>query len=637
MSKKKSRRESQKRQTARGLAQGNPDELRALANRQPDVAARHLRERLLASAAVAKDGDGELLALAEQLTDRLRRAGKLSVARALAEAGMDRSARLRLERALCAFAMGDDAATERVAVGDNALDPILDILRQAASGVIPKEPPAPSPAGVRALYAVASAAVSAARGDLQRAALWARDVPGPLRSLLLADEMETAAKLAEDPLTPETLARVAKMPSSSAWSYANVRATFVVELSDKAPKLARDVARHHGLADELERRAMLRALAKAGTDEASGDGSLSSAQVEPHRVLEVIRRFGAGGFGDADVPAAMLYEAFAWMDKDKRKAARSIDSAIAQGADLVEALRARVLLATLDRGPVCAHCGVAHARSGKGLAAAADHLARALRRDPEAAPLATAASILAAEAWLGAGSYPDARASVRDARASAQTLPTFSLTLDVLEASVIAKSEPDRARALVEAVIAREPTSVVAWKARIMLARYAGDDQRADALVLEAEAATDHPSFRDEAREIRAERDEAPGDALDLYLDELGIDESEIDRGAPELMATAILKAVFARSGVPAYVLAALPDERLNAYAKELMSLLHEVPEGHRASSQRVFALLDRLLEEGTAAADARRPKQRKGRRAAARKGADVNPAIPDVHEGRPR
>jgi hypothetical protein len=635
MGKSKSRRENQKKHALRRLEHGNPDVLRTLADRQPDVAARHLRERLLTS--TSRDGDGELLALAEQLTGRLRRAGKLSTARALAEAGMDRSARLRLERALCAFAMGDDAETERVAVGENALAPILDILRQAASGALPKELPEPSPPGVRALYTVASAAVFAARGDVQRASLRARDVPGPLRSLLLASEMETAAKLAENRLTPETLAHAATMPSSRAWSYANVRKAFVAELSDKAPELALDIAQHHGLADEIERRAMLRALAKAAVDEASGENASRDAQVEPHRVLDFIRRFGAEGFGDADGPAALLYEAFAWMDKDRRKAARSVDNAIAQGADLVEALRARVVLATFDMGPVCAHCGVAHGRPGKEPAAAADHLARALRRDPEAAPLATAASILAAEAWLDAGSHHEARASVRDARTSARTLPAFGSALDVLEASAIAKSEPDRARALVEAVIAREPTSVAAWKARIMLARRAGDDQRADALVLEAEAATDDPSFRDEAREIRAERDESRLDGNELDLDELDGDAWELDHAIPEIVSTALLRALFAQAGVPTYVLTALPDERLNAYAKELRSLLEDDPKRHKASERRVFALLDRLFEEGTRAAGGRLPKSRKRHRSAAQKGADVDPAMPGIHEGQPR
>lgn len=507
MSKTRSRKEKQKAQALRGIAKGNPDVLRSLADRQPELAARHLGERLRANSASDRD-DREFLAIAERLTGRLRRDGKLSVARTLAEAGGDRSARLRLEQALCAFAMGDDAAMEHVARENDAHAPILNILRQTASGAPPAEPPETCPPGVRALHAVASAAVCAASGDVQRAVQWARDVPGPLQSIFFAGEMETAAKLAESPLTTETIARAAAMPSSRAWLYATVRTTFVTELSDKAPDLALNIARHHGIADEIERRAALQALWNTRPKEAPSESDSAAAQRKVQETLDFVRRFGAAAFGDSDRPAALLFEAYAWMQKDRRKAARSLESAIAKGADLFEALRAQVLLAMSRPQLVCMSCGFAHESPHKGVAAAADRLARALRHDPDAAPLATEAAILATEAWLAADAPLKARASVLDARRSARTLPAFGSTLDVLEASTIAFSEPNRARTLVEAVIEREPTSVVAWKLRIMLARCAFDDERADALVLEAAAATDDPRFREEASEIRAELDD---------------------------------------------------------------------------------------------------------------------------------
>jgi hypothetical protein len=488
----------------------------------------------------------------------------------------------------------------------------VDILRQAASGAAPKTPSEPCATGVLALHAVASAAACATRGDVNGAVGWARGVPGPLRSMLLADEMETAVILAEETLSPEATARAAAMQSARAWSWATVRKAFVAELIDKAPDLGRNIARHYGMVDQIELHTMLQQLRKASAGKASLESPSPHARLNVQGALDFVRRFGAELFRDADRPTALLYEAFACIGKDRRKAARLLDRALAKGADLIEALRARLLLAMSGTGLMCPDCGFTHGHSAKEAAAAADHLAHALRRDPEAAPLAITAFILAAEGWLEAGFGSKARASILEARARAQALPAFGSRLDVLEAVAIMEGEPNRARALVEAVLEREPTSAEAWKVLILLADREGAQERADALVLEAAAATNDLSLREEARAIREERDAARSD------------EQEPEIGAPDGVARShnlaalsedpsapIMRVVLRKAGVPAAVVNALSDERLMAYAAELNSLMDGAPRGSAEMKRRVFALLDRLFEESWKEAGKRLPKPR--------------------------
>jgi hypothetical protein len=164
-------------------------------------------------------------------------------------------------------------------------------------------------------------------------------------------------------------------------------------------------------------------------------------------------------------------------------------------------------LAMSTAGAVCPDCGRRHAGgSGREAAIAADRLSHALAHSPVGAPLAAAAALVAAEAWTAEGDLQAARASLDVARAHA----TGTLAHDVqrAEAHLLAEAHPERARELVERVLAERPEDVAMWRLKVALARQRGDLEAAEAALVRAAELTKDPELEAEARALRGQRGE---------------------------------------------------------------------------------------------------------------------------------
>ncbi|WP_437683065.1 hypothetical protein [Sorangium sp. So ce131] len=497
---KRSRRERRERQAQRAIAAHDPAAIRALADRSPELAAQQLTAALGAMA--PEDAGSAVVESAVALAGRLRRSGQLRAARRLAAAGAGRSARLRVEQALAAFALGDDAEAAQLASGDPEVQAVVGPLVEAARGVAPDPVRIAPRAGLRALHAAAAAVAAAVRGELASGrALLKRVAPGQ-RKAVLAAEIRAAIDVQDGSAGRPLSAALPLLAGSSALrAVAGAHEALVLAASETNADLALDLGRRLQLDDralQLARaRAAARALAvQAPPARASGAGERAA--------LGVAQRFGADVFDENDRATACLYEGFACLTAEPERAARAFDRAIGLGGDLIEALRGKLKLAVLQAGAVCAECGVRHGDRGAEAAATADHLARALSRAPAAAPLAAAAALIAAEAWGAEGDLKAARASLAVGRAKASG--ALARDADLIEARLLAEAQPERALELIDKVLADRPEDVDAWRLKIALAERRGGREGADAAIVQAAEATRDPALAAEAREARGRR-----------------------------------------------------------------------------------------------------------------------------------
>jgi hypothetical protein len=524
----RSRKERRTAQARRAADAQDPGWFRDLASRSPESAAAQLG---LALSRLSPESPSPLDTIAEDLCGQLRRGGKLESARALA-ATAPRSRRLRLEHALAAFALGKDDEAERAAEADPAVKaavaPLVAAARAVGAGEAdgapePAEPGAhegaarpPANGAARGRKRAASAppsaadALHAAAGAVQAVALGkaraARDLAakmnggGPAVGAFAADMRDAIdLELASSPARADApAARLARSRHVS--TDARVRGALVAALARLDASLAAQVGLLIGMSSEELR--PLRALAPP-------DGG-ADGRSEVHAAMEIASVAGASAFAPEHRAAAALYEGFGCLSSDPKRAERAFDRAVELGADLLEALRGK-MLAAMDV-PADA-LGDAPELPPRMAAAAADRFARAARRTPLAAPFARLASVLAAQGWEAEGDTRAALASIEVARAIPSSEPDDEI--DLLEASVRSVESPARAAALLDALLARDPRNVQAWRDRIELEAEIADDRRADDLVLRAAAATQDPELQAAARSVRLERGEvAPFEGL---------------------------------------------------------------------------------------------------------------------------
>jgi len=515
----RSRRERRAAQAQRALDAEDPKAFEALSATNPETAAQHVA-RALSSLPV--DRASPLDGVAADLCARLRRSGRLPAARRLAGACAHRSTRLRLENALAAFALGEDDEAERAASADPrvaaVLAPLLDAARTVPAREAPPSPGAapspkqpekkprqprdPRPPALRALQGVAAAAKAAVLGQIGPARAALRGLPAAAKqSTVLMGEMSAAIDLAK--ASGPSLGRAADrlIQSPVVRASAPAREALVHALAGTDVKAALAVAKRLGLPDEALRPLQIRAL--AGTGKVHGASTVQAA-------LELAGAAGADIFDAPQRATACLYEGFACLQSDPKRAGRAFDRAIELGGDLLEALRGKLLLAMADIGEPCADCGGHHGsrpeHQGREVGAAADRFARAARRIPSGAPFAVVASLIAAEGWEREGDTKAATAAIDAARAASDG--ALRDDLDLREAHLLAPERPERASALLDALIASDPGHTRAWRMKIELARDAMDDTRADDLLVRAAIATADPELSAKARGLRIRRGE---------------------------------------------------------------------------------------------------------------------------------
>jgi hypothetical protein len=537
----RSRSERRAAQAQRALAAEDPKAFEILAATSPETAAQQLARAL---SSVPADRPSPLDGVAADLCARLRRTGRLPAARRLAASCAHRSTRLRLESALAAFALGEDDDAERAASADAQVAAVLAPLLDAARAVVaPEAPPSPAaapspvqpdhspqppgkkprpsrdarPPALRALHGVATAAKAMVLGHVGPARAALRGLPATAKQSTLVGEMTAAIDLAEagsarrgarvsGPSIGRAVERLIESPAVR--PSAPACEALVHALAGTDVKAALVAAKRLGLSGQAVRGLQVRALASTG--ELHGASSVLAA-------LDLAREAGADIFDAPERSTGCLYEGFACLQSDPKRAGRAFDRAIELGGDMLEALRGKLLVAMADMGEPCPDCGGYHddgpEHPGREVGAAADRFARAARRIPSGAAFAVAASLIAAEGWEAEGNTKAATAAIDAARAASDG--ALRDDLDLREAHIAAPERPERAAALLDALIGRDPCHTRAWRMKIEIARDARDDARADDLLVRAAVATGDPELSAKARGVRIRRGElAPFEGL---------------------------------------------------------------------------------------------------------------------------
>ncbi len=227
------------------------------------------------------------------------------------------------------------------------------------------------------------------------------------------------------------------------------------------------------------------------------------AATSPGAIAEIIRAAGPDAFEGPDRASAALYHGFSLLRAAPAAASGSFDRAVQLGADLIEALRGK-MLATLAAAMNLSDLDFDVERKMREAASAAERLAHALERVPLGGPLAAAAGAMAAQRWIDAGDGRRAIAAITRARPFAGGKLLDELAL--MEADAIAFRSKPEAERLLDALLARSPGYVAAWKLKRELATAQGDTARAEALLIEAAAVTKDAELLDAARGIQAYR-----------------------------------------------------------------------------------------------------------------------------------
>jgi hypothetical protein len=265
------------------------------------------------------------------------------------------------------------------------------------------------------------------------------------------------------------------------------------------PDKARAVVRRVPQAD---RKAVL-AEEIAGASEPVPPARLLRARMlaagSPGAVAEIVREVGPDAFDAGDRASAALYHGFSLLRSKPGLAARSFDRAVQLGADLIETLRGKMIVA--DGAAMSVHeLDIGADQVMRAAATAAERLAHALERVPLGGPLAAAAGALGAQRWIDAGNASHALAAITRARPLAGGRLLDELAL--MEADAIGFRNLGEAERLLDALLARSPGYVAAWKLKSDLALAQHDAARAEAIILEAAAVTKDPGLLEAARDI---------------------------------------------------------------------------------------------------------------------------------------
>ena len=223
----------------------------------------------------------------------------------------------------------------------------------------------------------------------------------------------------------------------------------------------------------------------------------------PGAIAEIIREVGPEAFDAPDRASAALYHGFSLVRVAPAAASRSFDRAVQLGADLIEALRGK-MMATLGVAMTFDDLDHDPSRVQREAATAAERLAHALERVPLGAPLAAAAWAMAAERRIDAEEPRHALTAIVRARSLAGGKLLDELA--VMEADATAYTSMPEAERLIGTLLERSPGCVAAWQLKSDFARGQGDFARAEAILVEAAAATKDPELMQATLAIQGKR-----------------------------------------------------------------------------------------------------------------------------------
>ncbi len=338
---KKSRSERHRAQADRAIKTGDVDALRALAERNASAGAKSIIDFLnvppgsatgtggrAAPCAAGGSANGsvspEIAALAARTSAKLRAEAAFDLALRLSGACSRCTPEIRLEEAIAAFAVGDDARVREIGAVDEAVArATAPLLAAVQGGRMPAVTQGSSP-GRRALVECCRTVAAIVRKQPASVSAAMRQVPAGERPRFFVAELMTASRL--------SAARAQRLDGADVVSLAR---SAVVRRSERAmSSLAMTVARRlpmrvaealfdrMDLSPEVKRDALLHATcAGAGLD------------AECARVSMVVAKLGAAAFPENERGAAALHEGYAFVRTSPSRARAAFDQAVALGAD----------------------------------------------------------------------------------------------------------------------------------------------------------------------------------------------------------------------------------------------------------------------------------------------------------------
>ncbi|MBI5536635.1 MAG: hypothetical protein HY898_28200 [Deltaproteobacteria bacterium] len=495
---KRNRADRRKARQEKAVSTGDTAAIRALCERNATVGAKALL-RCLQSDGQAEPNT-EMLELAARTAQRLRADCNFELALELAAAGRGRSESLLLQEAVAAFACGNDARVRELASQSQDVATMTAPWLAAVAGQRVPNAPAGSTGMGRGIPAVCRTVSSMVQGNASRTRAALTSLGQPERGRLFVSELLGAVAL----LTARDAASIfrSSVPlakSKVIRSRPATRAALAMTVARRAPRLFLDkLSTAMDLGDEATRDAAVAASCTL----AEVDGAQA-------QVSQMIARLGADAFDPSERANALLHEGFAFCGSDPRRARTAIDRAVALGADMIEALRGRLLL---ERGNVARETGPFATGGSEALRAVMSNalsLAQHLERDPAGGPLAVAALIDATKAAIELGQRERTQtlvARMRDLAVRGGFLTeAFATRIDVFEARACLHDLPARAKELAESLLARDPLNHDAWHIQIDVATRS-DRKAAEDLILRAAELKVCQELIEEARGIRKER-----------------------------------------------------------------------------------------------------------------------------------
>ena len=502
---KRKRKERRQAQQVRALERGDLGSLRAATERNPESGGNAL-VRALQSGGVDPN-DLAVDALAASLCERLRNAGRADLVLTISNLFGSPSTALRLERALAAFSLGVDGAVAEQIAADPVVAKALAPALAAVSGTPVPRAPAHSSVELRSVYAMCRAVAAADKGSISAARTALSSVDPSRQGALCAGELRSVLTMLHGRADGYhlTTAAVGFTKTSLARNHRRVAGAFAMTLASRAPRL---------LLEHLLPRLPLTQQDKTA---AAVRATIAASRVdsEQARVFQIISTVGAEAFPTEHKSLAYLYQGFAHVMTDPKRAREAFDRAVALGADMGEALRGRAIA---ERNMAMQDQSGAKIPNA---ASASLRLAKVLAADDDGTALAYTASRMAMEMLRSACDWKGCREAAVLVRSLAQRggWCTDQVESSILthEANSFVEDDWKRADTLLERALAIDPTNTDAWHGRIALAQESGEGERANALILEAADQCANTALTSQARDIRARRGErwspAPGAA----------------------------------------------------------------------------------------------------------------------------
>lgn len=446
---------------------------------------------------IAREGQTGLrrwASVAGWVTGRLRQAGELSHALALAGAGEGMTRRFRAEEALALIGSGDVARARKLLGGDEPLARALDPIVQALSGGTISLKGSPKGAALTRLWAGARAVRELGARRLTAARRAAAGTENPWFCCIT----EHALRARGEKLSPtEAVELVRTIPEQKRKGPNAERArahrtemltrAFMRDLLALSPEQEIDLAALGRVVDKGAFRYWFEAKFRAlGDDHAALTRWVRGVSPE-----QVPRSLNATYY---------LWRSFLRIAAQRESAAKDVETAARLGADPVEVARAAFLIA-LRAEPEPSRLERATEELASTLGRAGGELEAAVAR------------VKAVTAWPG-GFYEGASSALTErwfarARDAAERLGADRAEavygIDCVEAIAIALREPDRARELARRAVRAFPERLDAWRVRTILAATPASkpDDPFEQLLEQAHEATRDPMFHKSARQLR--------------------------------------------------------------------------------------------------------------------------------------